>query len=112
MVDAELWSGVTVEAGVLRRGRDVTFQPENEPIVGTQSATYAGRAMVGWSWEFHRLFVAIAAGVSIGREGGQETITPDRTFQPHAMVTSSDVGRLTVDAEGYFRIGFAYDKQR
>jgi hypothetical protein len=101
----KLWSGLTLEAGVLQRARDTGYQPELADGVKTKSTTYAGRAMIGWSWPIGRyVFVAIAIGLSAGTETGQETIIPDN---PTKMPTTRPVQRTQVDGEGYFRIGLA-----
>jgi hypothetical protein len=94
-----------VEAGVLQRARDTGYQAELEDGIKTKSTTWAGRAMVGWSWLIGRhVFVALAMGASAGRETGQETIIPDL---PTKMSTTRSVQRMQIDGEAYLRIGLA-----
>lgn len=101
-----VWDGFTLEAGVLRRGRRTRVEAEFADVIKTRSTTYAGRAMIGWSWLYAgRVFIAISAGVSVGREVGEETAFPEF---PSGMSTTTSVTRPQVDAESYLRIGFAF----
>jgi hypothetical protein len=98
------WDGFTFEAGVNRRDRDISVFQEDS-VIRTQSATYAGRVMIGWSWLVTRhVFFAVAAGVSAGRETGQETNT---LYQENPMPTTTAIHRLQIDPEGYLRLGVA-----
>jgi hypothetical protein len=99
-----LWDGVTVEAGVVLRGRSSVYWPEFDGRTETHSTSYAGRLMVGWSWLMGRhLFIAVAAGASAGRERGRETVTPDSSTK---MPTTTAFDRRQVEAETYVRFGF------
>jgi hypothetical protein len=99
-----LWDGFTLEVGAIRRDRDTFLWPEFDPRVETRSTTYAGRAMIGWSWLIKgHVFVAVAAGGSVGYESGHETITPD-AGGPMSKVA---IARPRGDAELYLRFGFA-----
>jgi hypothetical protein len=101
----QLWDGFTFEGGVNRRDRDVSLFEEDHPVVRTQTATYAGRVMIGWSWLLSQhLFVAVAAGVSVGREAGHKTSTP---LMQDPMVTTTTIDRTQIDTEGYVRFGVA-----
>jgi hypothetical protein len=103
-----LWDGFTFEAGVLLRERRTEHAPEFADTIDTESTTYAGRAMIGWSWLLGgRVFLAIAVGLSAGREIGLETITPD-VIGPMRMETTRPIDRMQVDGEGYLRFGFAF----
>ena len=64
-----------------------------------------GRALVGWSWLIHqRAFIAIAAGLSVGNESGNDTTTPDRM-----PTITKPVHRTRNDGEGYIRLGIVFD---
>jgi hypothetical protein len=103
-----LWDGLMLEAGALRRQREVVSAGEFAPVITTQTVTYAGRGMIGWSWRVAGpLFIAVAAGISMGFESGVETIEPDFPF---AMATTNRVARLQVDGEAYLRIGLAFGR--
>jgi hypothetical protein len=98
------WDGPLLEVGVLRRGRDVYMWPEFDPRVTTRSTTYAGRALVGWSWLFGpHMFIAVAAGLSVGREAGRETTMPD-----YGDATTKPLRRRQIDGESYLRFGVAF----
>lgn len=99
-----LWSGFSVELGVLGRSTDARVADDNASpqVVHTTTRTVAGRALVGWSWLLYdRAFIAVAAGLSAGYERGTET--------GDAMSTRP-VGRASVNAEGYLRFGFAFGR--
>lgn len=102
-----LWSGPSLEAGVLRRARaNYLWRDTDEPnIVRTESTTYAGRALVGWSWLIKKhVFISIAAGASFGFESGHET-TAEHEFDPWM---TSDIARMRISAETLMRIGGAF----
>jgi hypothetical protein len=102
-----LWSGPSLEAGVLRRARaNYMFRDTDEPnIVNTESATYASRALVGWSWLIKKhVFISIAAGASVGYERGREE-TAEYEFDPSM---TSDVARMRISAETLMRLGGAF----
>lgn len=104
----KLWDGFTFEAGALVRDRDTLHWPEMSDKTETDSTTISGRAMIGWSWLItRRAFIAIAAGISVGREFGSETITPDSYS---AMPTTRSVNRTQIDGEGYLRIGYTFSR--
>jgi hypothetical protein len=103
-----LWSGLTLEAGALRRARDHSVEDQFAAVerVETRTATYAGRALIGWSWLFGgHGFISIAGGISIGRESGSETTTSTLGRMP----ITHDVTRTAVGGEGFLRIGGAFD---
>lgn len=96
-----LWRGFTLEAGALMRMRDTRETYDNTRLE-TNTTSYGGRALVGWSWSITRhVFLAIATGTSVGHETGWETTT--NGYPP--MATTRAVSRVNVDGEGYFRIG-------
>ncbi|HSK01542.1 MAG TPA: hypothetical protein VK932_09885, partial [Kofleriaceae bacterium] len=96
------WEGFLFELGVNRRQRETRIHPEHGDRVDTTSTTYAGRALIGWSWMLNRrMFLAIAVGASAGREQGHETITPEF---PREMPTTQAVDRTQVDFESYWRL--------
>jgi hypothetical protein len=101
------WSGVTLELGVLRRARDHRLVESEDPnVLETRTTTYAGRAMVGWSWLIGKhVFVAVAAGISVGHESGTE----DAQRYPDYMTVRTDVSRKDIAGEGLLRIGLAWD---
>ena len=103
-----LWRGWTLELGALRRARDVAVDDELDTPqhVATDTTTYAVRALVGWTWLIQqRVFIAAGAGLSIGRETGTEVTSSDLD----RMATRTSVARRDVTAEGYLRIGVAFD---
>jgi hypothetical protein len=103
-----LWSGFTVEAGALRRARDVRVHDSNmtPERVTTRTTIYAARAMVGWSWSLGRhMFIATGLGLSVGRESGTEILEVDY----NRMTTRENVLRVDVTAESYLRIGAMFD---
>ena len=101
-----LWSGPTFELGVLRRAKNTSTSDEIRGTTETDTIDYAARGMVGWSWRFGYFYVAVAIGVSAGRERGYEVNTPDSS----EMKTRQTVDRTGVDTEGYLRLGFAFGK--
>ena len=100
-----LWDGPIVEAGILYRHADIQTKFEGEDET-TRSHTLAGRVMVGWSWLFYdRLFLAVAAGASLGAErGAGETA---REFMP---LVNHDISRRTASFESYFRLGLRFGR--
>lgn len=111
-----LWEGLMLDAGALRRDRDIVVGATYE-TTETRSTTYAGRVMIGWSWLLEkRVFLAIAAGLSVGRETGEETITPEdpfdgwRTTPDGSRTAPQRVDRLQVDFETYLRFGIAFGR--
>jgi hypothetical protein len=101
-----LCDGLSLEAGLLRRGRDTSSRMELDTL-HTQTTTYSARAMIGWSWLFtDHLFISVAAGVSAGHETGTETTSFDELL--HKMPTTSDVGRQTIAGEWLMRIGATF----
>lgn len=103
-----LWSGLTLEAGVLVRAKDTRLEtwwrvPE---VVETDTTTYAGRAQIGWSWLVHRhVFISLAVGISVGYETGTETTFP--TWMDPTR-TTFEVSRPSIASEGLLRIGGAF----
>lgn len=102
-----LWDGFTVEAGLLRRGRDVVVTDEFAEAykTSTDTATYAARALFGRSWLIkNRVFIAAAIGGSAGVETGTET-TENENGQ---RKMTQHVDRRDVSFEGYLRLGGAF----
>jgi hypothetical protein len=101
-----LWDGPMVEVGALRRQRDSSVRDEFA-LTRTTTLDYAGRAMVGWSWRFASvMYVAVAIGISAGRERGLEVSAPE-----FGMPTTRVVDGAGVDTEGYLRFGFAFGRR-
>jgi len=99
-----VWDGVLLEVGALRRDRDTSFWPGFEEPTFTRSTEYAGRALIGWSWLIHqRAFISIAAGLSFGRESGEDTTMP----YGGTMITTP-VRRMRSDFENYIRVGLVF----
>lgn len=106
----KLWSGISLEAGLLRRSRDTHVEDEyaSPEVVETKTATYAGRALVGYNWLIaSHVFISVSAGLSAGYETGTETTAP-HAYMPTVMQTTSDVGRMHVSGEGFIRLGGAF----
>jgi hypothetical protein len=101
-----LWDGFTFEAGALMRDRDVRRSREDDPDLDIQTTTYAGRAMIGWSWlAAGTVFLSVAAGASAGLEHGREAFVSER-----GMSTTRSTDRLQIDFETYVRVGFAFGR--
>jgi hypothetical protein len=102
------WEGFLFELGVNRRQRQTWVQPEHGDRVDTTSTTYAGRALIGWSWMLNRrMFLGVAVGASAGRERGHEKLTPEF---PREMPTTQAVDRTQVDFESYWRLGMVFGR--
>ena len=100
------FDGFSVELGVLARLRNQFVYDIDTPYTVTRTTTLAGRTLVGWTWLFRdRVFLSVSAGLSVGREGGTETVTHEYNM----MTMTSSVGRLDLEAEGYTRLGIAFD---
>lgn len=99
------WDGFLIELGALRRARN-TYSAAFGTRVTTRSTTYAGRALLGWSWYFaSNVFVAFAVGGSWGRELGKVTSADDGDGG-EAMI--SPLRRKQFAAESYLRFGIAF----
>ncbi len=104
-----LWSGLSLEGGVLVRRRDTRTDDEFQIPERVERATseIGGRALVGWSWcMFSRAFISLQLGLSFGHEWGTETTTD--VVDLDDMPVTHDVSRLDVTAEGFLRIGTAF----
>jgi hypothetical protein len=107
-----LWDGFFVEAGALIRDKykDVTDEFASPSIVITDTTTFAVRGHIGWSWLVgNHFFMQAAIGASTGHETGRETT--GSAFYSTQMETH-DVSRSATSAEGFFRIGGAFDITR
>jgi len=103
-----LWSGLMLEAGALRRARDVSVHDSNRTPerVSTRTTVYAARAMIGWSWLLgQHVFIATGVGLSIGRESGAEIFETDHDRK----MTRESVGRIDTKGEAYLRVGAVFD---
>lgn len=103
-----MWSGLSLELGVLRRALDhrLTDEFASPEFIATRTTTYAGRAMIGWSWLIYdHVFIAVAAGLSIGHESGTETTERHDGDMP----VQKTVSRVSAEAEGLLRLGIAFD---
>lgn len=104
-----VWDGLLLEAGVLRRARNVgTYDSERTFAYDDKdTSVWAGRGLIGWSWLFgDHFFVAAAAGLSIGYESGFETQRTDDSRNP--MTKRSHVSRQDTTGEAYLRVGLAF----
>ncbi len=101
-----LWNGFFVEAGALRRAANITQGTGVNDFEDTRSTTYAGRALVGWSWLLgSHVFVSLSVGLSVGHESGDGVTRPDlMPEQPHA------ISRVSVAGEGFVRIGASFGR--
>src|SRR5262245_28140790 len=105
-----LWSGPTIEAGLLRRVRDTRSEDElgSPAILETATTTYAGRALVGWSWLIAgRGFISFQTGFSYGYERGTETSTKEII---DTMSFTHPVARSRVSGEAFLRLGVAFGR--
>jgi hypothetical protein len=104
-----LWSGPTLEAGLLVRDQVRREQDEPvlvpEPVLTTDKLTVAGRGVVGWSWLlFDRAFVSVATGVAVGLASKKTYITRD-----DELLMYSRVHQRQTTFELFFRFGGAFD---
>jgi hypothetical protein len=105
----KLCDGFLVEAGLLRRSKDISTEDEfaSPEYVAITSTTYAARALVGYSWLIHdHFFMAFALGMSGGREGGTETT---RMNSYRAPEVSRSIARWDAAPEGYLRLGGVFE---
>jgi hypothetical protein len=103
-----VWDGFMVEAGLLRRAKDISTEDEfaAPEYVATRTTTYSARALVGYSWLVaDHFFVAFALGMSGGHEAGSETTRMNSYGAPE---TTRSVSRWDATPEGYLRIGGAF----
>jgi hypothetical protein len=96
--------GPMVEAGALRRKRNIDTYTDTGETITTRSTEYAGRVMVGWTWRSRHLFLAFAAGLSVGGERGNDTITHEHS----GATMTTPVRRQQVDGETYLRVGWVF----
>lgn len=109
MFPRRLWDGFFVEAGALIRDthKDVTDELASPEIVITDTTTFAARGHIGWSWLVgNHFFIQAAIGASAGHESGRETTA---SVFSDSMMETHDVSRSATSAEGFFRIGGAFD---
>lgn len=98
------WDGALIEVGALLRARN-TSTLDVDPEVTTRSTTYAGRALIGWSWLIRSsVFVAFAVGGSWGRESGEDTSVARHRDER----MTSPVRRERFDVESYLRFGVVF----
>jgi hypothetical protein len=99
-----IWDGPLIEAGALLRDRYHETSDTVEEVT-TRSMTYAGRALIGWSWLIRsNVFIALAAGGSWGRESGETTTVHE--FRDEPMTTPVRGKRL--ELESYLRFGVVF----
>jgi len=103
----KLYSGLSLELGALRRSTPNTdlWCEELTPFeTTTHTVTYAARAMIGWSWMLgDHAFIALAVGVSSGRERGRE----DDRQTDESPIETYLVDHWTTSGETYLRFGAA-----
>ena len=102
-----LCDGFSLELGALVRLRDTSVEDSHAPEfrVEADTTTIAGRALVGWSWRYADLFLAVQVGISGGIERGSETV---QRGELDNMRSSRDVERHAVSAEGIMRLGAVF----
>jgi hypothetical protein len=104
-----LWSGPMVEVGALLRSRDLAGYESDDfddLHIETDTRTYAGRALGGWTWRLDAgVFFAAALGFSVGYERGEESKLTNFDDMP----THSNVSRLDGAFEFYLRFGLVFD---
>jgi hypothetical protein len=94
---------LTLELGALIRSSDHT-EDDYDILVKRDTTTYAGRALIGWTWRIgYYGFIAVAVGASAGFERGEES--SQRILEEN--VTKS-VAAGAGEGEAYLRLGFAY----
>ncbi|MEP6861223.1 MAG: hypothetical protein ABJE66_11405 [Deltaproteobacteria bacterium] len=102
-----VFEGFNAELGVVRRSvpnRDQYCEYFDVYDTKTHTVTYAGRALVGWSWTIGKhFFIAVAAGASYGHEAGHETT--ERLFDSPPI--TAPVSRWRSSGETYLRFGAA-----
>lgn len=104
----KLWSGLFLEGGVLVRAKNISVEDDFNSTgkVETDSKTYAGRALAGWSLlMFDHVFVSLSLGFSIGYEHGREIFTVDPIHPMETPPIARDVGRGATSGEAFLRIG-------
>jgi len=102
-----LCDGFSLELGLLRRDRHTRVAPEFDPVEKIDSVTYAVRGMVGWSWRIaEHAFIAVAVGVSNGRESGSRRLVPELPKLP----TTEKLERWQTDAEAHLRFGMVFGR--
>jgi len=107
-----LFDGLTFSVDALVRRADTTrIEYWNERTRDTQSVTYAGRVMIGWSWLFQkRAFVAVQVGFSKGLERGTEDVHREDYDTGMTITTTAKLDRETEAAEGFVRFGIAFGR--
>jgi hypothetical protein len=101
------YDGASVELGAFVRRRNTFNYHDDFTDDGTtvESTIVAGRALVGWSWlGWHRVFVSLQVGASVGREYGTQTDRVQMDTGGFAYRASS-VDRTTISPEGFVRFG-------
>lgn len=103
-----LWSGPTLELGVLRRGASWSSIDDNDKRTTRESVTYAGRVLVGWSWSIgSRWFVSVAVGASRGYTKGGGTTASDPTIRMEPPVPYR-LAQWETAFEGFTRVGMTF----
>jgi hypothetical protein len=102
-----LFSGLFVEAGVMRRSFDEQLDDYyNELTRTTTGSAYAGRVHLGWSWALGQHgFVAAAVGVAAGRYVGIEVQEDDYGYTGEPMTTTTSFNEVRISGEAYLRFG-------
>jgi len=103
----KVYSGLSLEVGALRRsttkavlGCDLAASFDTT----RHSVTYAGRAMIGWSWMLgDHAFIAIAVGAAKGVERGHV----DQRQSDDSPLETVRVDQWTPTFESYLRFGAA-----
>lgn len=105
----ELWSGPTVELGVLWRA-DRTRYPDAADMtpvyeVERDARGVLARGLVGWSWLFYRrLFIMGAVGGAVGYARGTELVQLD----DYTTMYTRPAPSIAATVEGYVRFGWTF----
>jgi len=102
------FAGAFVELGTFRRSSPGYHIVGYETVGDGHKLEWAGRTLVGYSWELTRhLWIAAAVGCAVGHETGEETETGD-DFNHPTPVMRTHLDHWVTGGEWMFRIGSAF----
>ena len=100
-----LWSGPTVEAGLLWR-LEHTHTDDYPMAVDRDATVIATRGLVGWSWLFEgRVLVMAGVGAAVGYRRGADTTFDEYGGGPGMRRAAPS---LAFSPEGYLRFGWSF----